>query len=535
METLRCLAHLTQIWRFGCAILAAFALSVARAQTVPPASPPPSFDAVTLPTPRREFRGVWVATVDNIDWPSSPGLTTDQQKAELLTLLDRAKALNLNAVVLQVRPACDALYASAIEPWSPYLTGQMGVGPTPAYDPLTFAVAEAHKRGLELHAWFNPFRARQAGEAAHWSPSANHVSQTHPDWVRPYGKLLVLDPGVQAARDYSLSIIDDVVRRYDVDGVHIDDYFYPYPIKDASKKIVEFPDDATYAAYQGGGGMLSRSDWRRSNVDDFVQRMYASVKAIKPWVKVGISPFGIWRPGNPPQIVSMDAYEELGADSRRWLNEGWVDYLSPQLYWSIDETAHSFPVLLSWWISENKKGRHVWPGLSTTGVSASPNAKWQPDETEYQIKTARGFSGPDAGTVLFSAKFLLREDPETSGTLPNTLGTTVYAEPALIPVTPWLTTYVGPSSLVGSLMGTVLAVQPNAATVVNGQKGWTVNWTAAQGVSVTRAMAGAVARRRRVARHRFGWRCADVFRAATCGGEAVASSGFRDSACGDSG
>ena len=184
---------------------------------------------------------MWVATVDNIDWPSRPGLTTDQQKAELLTLLDRAKALNLNAVVLQVRPACDALYASAIEPWSPYLTGQMGVGPMPAYDPLAFAVAEAHKRGLELHAWFNPFRVRQGNSGTHGLPSANHVSQTHPDWVRTYGTMLWLDPGNAAARDYSLSVINDVVRRYDVDGVHLDDYFYPTRSRTRRKRSSIFP------------------------------------------------------------------------------------------------------------------------------------------------------------------------------------------------------------------------------------------------------------------------------------------------------
>ena len=477
--------YLTQTRRFALAALAACAACTAatgQAQTVPPTTTLTILDAVTLPTPRREFRGVWIATVDNIDWPSRPGLTTDQQKVELLTLLDRAKALNLNAVVLQVRPAADALYVSAIEPWSPYLTGQMGVEPTPAYDPLAFAIAEAHKRGLELHAWFNPFRVRQDNSGAQGPPSANHVSQTHPEWVRAYGTKLWLDPGVAAARDYSLSVIDDVVRRYDVDGVHVDDYFYPYLIKDASKKIVAFPDDATFAAYQAGGGTLARSDWRRSNIDDFVHRMYASVKAIKPWVKVGISPFGIWRPGNPPQIAGMDSYEEIDADSRRWLNEGWVDYLSPQLYWSIDRTTQSFPVLLSWWAGENKQGRHLWPGLSTSGVSSAPDAKWPPDEVEFQIKTARGISGADAGTVLFSAQFMLKQDQTMPGTLPQVLIATVYAEPALIPASPWLTTYAGPASLVGSQMGTTLTVQPTAATAVAGQKGWTVNWTAAQGV-----------------------------------------------------
>jgi uncharacterized lipoprotein YddW (UPF0748 family) len=292
----------------------------------------------------REFRGAWVASVGNIDWPSKAGLTTQQQQAELLALLDKAVALRLNAIVLQVRPGCDALYASKLEPWSEYLTGTMGRAPEPSYDPLAFAVTEAHRRGLELHAWFNPFRARHA--AAKSPAASNHISKTRPELVRKYGALLWLDPGEAAVHEHSLRVILDVTRRYDVDGVHLDDYFYPYPEKTAAKQVVPFPDDASWRKYQKSGGKLARDDWRRDNVNRFVQRLYASVKAEKPWVKVGISPFGIWKPGNPPGVRGMDATQEIFADALKWFHAGWVDYFAPQLYWSIDAPEQSFPALL---------------------------------------------------------------------------------------------------------------------------------------------------------------------------------------------
>ena len=283
------------------------------------------------PAVAREFRGVWLASVKNIDWPSRPGLAVAQQKAELLALLDRAKQLQLNAVLLQVRPSCDALYASKLEPWSEYLTGQMGQAPSPFYDPLTFAVEEAHQRGLELHAWFNPYRARHA--AALSPVSANHVSRTHPQLVKPYAKSYWLDPGLREVQEHSLNVVKDVAQRYDIDGVHFDDYFYPYPEKDEKGRPLPFPDWASWKQYQDGGGRLGREDWRRENVNLFIVRVSQSVKAIKPWVKFGIAPFGIWRPGHPSQIRGLDSYDVLYADSRKWLRDGWVDYLAPQLYW----------------------------------------------------------------------------------------------------------------------------------------------------------------------------------------------------------
>src|SRR5688500_4792441 len=260
------------------------------------------------PAVAREFRGAWVASVANIDWPSRPGLTSEQQQAELLALLDRAAQLRLNAVILQVRPAADALYPSRLEPWSEYLTGEMGKAPVPFYDPLAFAVAEAHRRGLELHAWFNPFRARHA--SARSPVSRDHVSNTRRGLVKEYGRSLWLDPGEPEARRYSLSVIMDVVRRYDIDGVHIDDYFYPYRERDGSGRLISFPDDASWRRYRRSGGRLTRDDWRRRNVDLFVESVYTAMKREKPLVRFGVSPFGIWRPGSPPQVTGLDPYTE---------------------------------------------------------------------------------------------------------------------------------------------------------------------------------------------------------------------------------
>ncbi|MCC5636553.1 family 10 glycosylhydrolase [Nostoc sp. CHAB 5844] len=395
-------------------------------------SPQPA--AIIPPSPNREFRGVWVASVANIDWPSKPGLTTAQQQAELTTILDRAAKLKLNAVILQVRPACDALYQSAYEPWSEFLTGQMGKPPAPYYDPLAFAVEEAHKRGLELHAWFNPYRARHPQAKSIISP--NHISKTHPELVKRYGKYLWLDPGEKAVQDYTTEVIMDVVNRYDIDGVHIDDYFYPYPEKDKRKKTIDFPDEISWQKYQQSGGTENRSDWRRENVNTLIQRLYQSIKSTKPWVKFGVSPFGIWQPGYPKQIgndKAFNAYQQLYADSRKWLMNGWLDYLSPQLYWKIEQTQQSYPVLLNWWISQNTQARHIWPGIFTSRVGQNSTTAWPAKEIIYQIKTTQGHVGSD-GNIHFSMKPLL----QNSGGIADLLPQDVYHHPALVPSSPWL-------------------------------------------------------------------------------------------------
>ena len=382
---------------------------------------------VQPPTAAREFRGAWVASVANIDWPSKPGLSTVAQKAELLALLDRAAQLKLNAVILQVRPAGDALYASQLEPWSEYLTGQMGRAPEPFYDPLTFAVAEAHQRGLELHAWFNPYRARHAtGKSL---ASATHISKTHPNLVRTYGKQLWLDPGEQAVQEHSVKVILDVVKRYAIDGVHMDDYFYPYQEKDAAGKVVDFPDEPSWQRYRKSSGKLNRDDWRRENVNQFIQRLNREIHAAKPWVKFGISPFGIWRPGHPEPIKGLDSYDQLYADSRKWLASGWVDYLAPQLYWPIDSKAQSFPVLLNWWSGQNAKQRHLWPGIATSNIGE----KYRAEEIASEIRLTRKQSGA-TGNIHWSIKPLLQNREGIADLLRKEL----YEQPVLVPASPWL-------------------------------------------------------------------------------------------------
>lgn len=385
--------------------------------------------AVRPPSLPREFRAAWIATVGNLDWPSRPGLTSEEQQAELIAILDRAAALNLNAVIFQVRPASDAFYDSKIEPWSEWLTGEMGRAPAPYYDPLEFAITEAHARGLELHAWFNPFRARTPSERP---ASSLHVSRRMPDKVRRYGELRWLDPGDGAVQAHVLKVVADVVQRYDVDGVHIDDYFYPYRERDRRGRAIEFPDDQTYRAYVHGGGQLSRDDWRRSNVNRFVEQLYLTVKAEKPWVKVGVSPFGIWRPGYPEGVAGLDAYREIYADAKLWVNEGWLDYVTPQLYWPASAPQQPYARLLEWWIGENEHRRHVWPGNFTSRVG-DPKAQWDANEILDQIRITRDAPG-QLGNVHFSMRALM----ENRRGLADSLTEGPYAEPALVPASPWL-------------------------------------------------------------------------------------------------
>jgi uncharacterized lipoprotein YddW (UPF0748 family) len=388
------------------------------------------------PSPMREFRAAWIATVSNIDWPSKPGLPAERQKRELVRLLDKAVELNLNAVIFQIRTSADAMYPSRLEPWSEYLTGRMGQPPQPLYDPLQFAVDEAHKRGLQLHVWFNPYRVRLPNPKTEASPA--HVSRAQPEIVREYGGYEWFDPGEPAALERFIAVISDVVNRYDVDGVHIDDYFYPYPVNDDDGKPVPFPDDESYARAREAGETLDRDDWRRQNCDRLVEQMYRAVKKEKPWVLVGISPFGIWRPGHPEGIAGLDQYAVLYADARKWLREGWVDYFTPQLYWQI-EGPQSYPNLLAWWHGENVKQRHLWPGNGAHNVRRSAKVEparnaWPAEELIRQIELTRKVVAEGPGNVHFSMKCLV----DNRDGLTDKLKNGVYAEPALVPETTWL-------------------------------------------------------------------------------------------------
>jgi len=399
----------------------------------PPLAPAPAPGVSAERQPRtaarnatcRELRGVWVATVGNLDWPSAPGLPASRQRQELAALLEAIAALNANAVIFQVRPAADALYPSALEPWSEVLSGTQGVPPEPLWDPLGFAIEAAHARGLELHAWFNPYRARPATSIS--PAAADHVSRRRPDLVKAYGKQLWMDPGEEDVAAHSLAVILDVVKRYDVDGVHLDDYFYPYPERDAAGNAVEFPDEPSFARYVASGGALGREDWRRWNVNRFVKRLHDEVKALKENVRVGISPFGIWRPGRPAQVKGFDAYEEVSADARTWLQRGWVDYLAPQLYWPIDQREQSFPALLAWWAGQNTAERFLWPGLAAFHVGDDGKG-WPAGEIAEQIRRTRAQPGV-TGHILFSARALL----ENRGGIATELRKDVWAEPAELP------------------------------------------------------------------------------------------------------
>ena len=389
-------------------------------------SPAPVLAAPKPPPLPREFRAAWIASVANIDWPSKPGLPVDQQKAELVAMLDRAKQLRLNAVIFQVRPGCDALYLSSFEPWSEYLTGRMGQPPRPYYDPLAFAIVEAHRRGLELHAWINPFRALHP--SAKSAPADNHVAKQKPGLVRSYGRQLWLDPGDQATQDHSLAVILDIVNRYDIDGIHIDDYFYPYREKDAAGREIPFPDDVSWRRYLARGGKLDRENWRRDNVDRFVERMYRGVKASKRFVKVGISPFGIWRPNNPPGIRGFDPYASIYADARKWLVNGWCDYLAPQLYWPLAKKEQSLPALFRWWTDQSAKGRPVWPGINSTVVGELPAS-----EMVNQIAALRK-AKPGSGQIFWNMRSLMNNKADLVATLQRDS----FPDAALVPEAAWL-------------------------------------------------------------------------------------------------
>ncbi|MCY2956829.1 MAG: family 10 glycosylhydrolase [Planctomycetota bacterium] len=382
----------------------------------------PPVAAQNPPLPAAEFRAAWVATVVNIDWPSRPSLPAATAKAELLAIVERAAQLRLNALIFQCRSAGDAFYQSSLEPWSEWLSGVQGKPPDGAWDPLQFLVEKAHARGIEVHAWFNPFRARS--ESARSPEAENHVLVVQPSACVRYGEQMWMDPGDSRSIDWILRVVADVVRRYDIDGVHFDDYFYPYP----AKKLA-FADDRSFRRYQDASGGLGRSDWRRANIDIFLRRLYADIHQLKPAIKLGISPFGIARPSVPRGIqAGIDQYEELAADVLSWQRKGLCDYLSPQLYWPIDQRAQSYSILLPWWFGQNPRQRHMWPGLNASRAEKQI-APWRKDELPQQIKMIRS-QGPDPGYVLYSFQALRGQLGEQIVSMNR--------EPAVVPASPWL-------------------------------------------------------------------------------------------------
>lgn len=485
------------------AAAASVALAGARPAPPPPAACPlvvssdlarVGADSFAPPPVAREFRAAWVSPVEYGEWPSAPDLDDASQQEELTDLLDRAQEIGLNAVVLHVRPAADAFYPTARAPWSSYVVPN---GMAPGYDPLAFALREAHRRGMQLHVWFNPFRAappeRRAGVEA---VGASRIAAAHPEWVVRYGTQRWIDPGDPAARRDVLDALFEVVERYDVDGVHLDDYFYPYLEERTTVRRVRvgrrryrtvretetigFPDGRTWERYGAAAGWDSRGAWRRENVSQFVRALYEGVKARKPWVAVGISPFGIWRPGYPAGVTGLDAYTEIFADSRRWLREGWLDYLTPQLYWPTDGEQQRFLKLDAWWRSENVRARHVWPGMLTMRVAQGRN-RWPASEIEREIgalRSARAGAGESLGHVHFRMKSLM-DDAE--GGLGDRLGGGLYAAPALPPASPWLgsaTPAVPRLTGCGDAPTARIAVAPGDAQPV---RWWLTQWRDATG------------------------------------------------------
>ena len=352
-------------------------------------------------SPKREFRAAWIATVSNIDWPSKPGLPAVQQQQEFISRLDQLKYLGCNAVIVQIRPASDAFYESSFEPWSRFLTGKQGRPPFPYYDPLEFMIEQAHIRNMEFHAWFNPFRALTDSKK---NPNpANHVTKRHPDWVVNHGGKALLNPAIPEAREYVIRVIMDVVKRYDIDAVHLDDYFYPYRIAG-----VEFGDLKSYQTY--GQGFASRDDWRRGNVNLFVSALNTNIKAVKPHMKFGISPFGVWRnqskdPEGSPTRGGQTNYDDLYADILLWMRKGWIDYCLPQLYWEHKHKLVAFEILMPWW-DNHGYGRHVYYGLGMYRMVGATKGPWAgTHELMWQLRDIRQ-KAANPGYALYSTSNL---------------------------------------------------------------------------------------------------------------------------------
>ncbi|MBF2064541.1 MAG: family 10 glycosylhydrolase [Calothrix sp. C42_A2020_038] len=391
--------------------------------TPTPTPTPPSTGTVRVGH-RREFRGAWLACVWNSDFPSKAGLSADRQKAELVDIITQLQQLNFNALIFQVRPEGDAAYRSQLEPWSAWFSGTQGQPPEPFYDPLEFAIAECRKRNIELHAWFNPYRAKTSIRQGNLARP--HLAVTNPDVVYQWGNQLWMDPGAKVVQDRAYNVIMDVLQRYDVDGIHLDDYFYPYPIQGQS-----FPDNRTYAAYRSAGGNLSLEDWRRENVNQMVSRLSQGIRIAKPHVKFGISPFGIYRPEQPPGIRGLDAFAVLYADAKKWLEQGWVDYIAPQLYWRTDQTQQSYPALLKWWTEINIRQRHVYAG---NNLSQLDGKAWKDEEIEKQVIISRNLINDlSLGNIFFSMS-AIRDNRQG---IADKFRQSIYNTPALAPTMPW--------------------------------------------------------------------------------------------------
>ena len=373
-----------------------------------------------------EFRAVWVASVDNIDWPSSKNISVEEQKAEFIKLLDMHQQNGMNAVIVQIRPAGDALYPSQYEPWSEFLTGKQGVPPNPYYDPLEFMIKETHKRGMEFHAWMNPYRAVFNMQKS--SIAATHLTKLHPEWFLMYGDKKYFNPALPEVRQHTVRVVKDIVSRYDIDAIHMDDYFYPYRI--AGK---EFPDQQSYLKYGNG---MNKENWRRSNCDSIIKQLYEVIRRTNPRVKFGISPFGIWRNKSQDPMGSdtkggQTNYDDLYADILLWLEKGWIDYVVPQLYWERGHKLADYDTLLEWW-NQHTYGRQMYIGHGF--YRAGTNPAWRnPNEIPKQIAALRNYKTTQ-GSVYFNSKVFEKNPLGWNDSLKNNY----YYYPALVPPMPWI-------------------------------------------------------------------------------------------------
>jgi uncharacterized lipoprotein YddW (UPF0748 family) len=384
--------------------------------------------------PKRECRAAWIATVLNLDWPLNKTQTPEAQRQQLLDILDKHKAAGLNAVFLQIRTNSDAFYPTDLAPWTEWLTGTQGKAPEPFYDPLVFAITESHKRGLEFHAWFNPYRAVSNVTTA--VLAENHIAKKHPEWLLAFGNARILDPAIPEVREHVTQVVMDVVRRYDIDGVHFDDFFYPYPSTGLS-----YNDDSTFTRYSRG--FSDKGNWRRDNVDLLIKNVADSIKTTKPYVKFGISPFGIWQNKSTTQTQGSDtkgleSYSAIYCDSRKWVQQGWVDYIAPQIYWYIGFGIADYGILLPWW-SQNASNRHIYVGQGVYKVGTDAN--WNAAEIPRQLTLNRQNAATIQGSIFFRTLNLTQN---VLG-IKDSLSQNFYRKPALLPTMNWKPTTTLPT------------------------------------------------------------------------------------------
>jgi uncharacterized lipoprotein YddW (UPF0748 family) len=408
--------------------------------------------------PKFEFRGAWIATIGGIDFPN-PNTRSDANavQQEYINILNHLDDCGINAVVVQVRPAADAFYASTYEPWSKYCTGTQGMPPSPFYDPLQFMIKEAHKRGMEFHAWFNPYRALV--DATKNPNPSTHITYQHPEWFINYGGKRYFNPGLPAVRQYVYKVVCEVVEKYDIDAVHFDDYFYPYRI--AGK---EFPDQGTFLVH--GNNYINKNDWRRYNVNIFIEEISAKIKAIKPYVKLGISPFGVWRnkskdPDGSPTQGGQTNYDDLYADVLLWLKNKWVDYMLPQLYWEQSHTKVGFNTLLDWW-STHSYGRAMYIGHGLYQVANNKAAAWHnPAEIEQQVYAVRANKNVQ-GSCYYSTAYFFKNKLGVIDRMKNSYNKTK----SIVPPMPWIDKQapMPPKVLSAKLLNNMLSISVKPIT-----------------------------------------------------------------------